>query len=356
MPRQYHSTKTDGSRFACLRHPSCAWRIGLIGIGLVLSIAASSTRASTVAAVLSAEPKMVKIYGAGGVRGLEAYQSGFLISGDGHVLTAWSYVLDTDAVVVTLHDGSRHDATLLGADPQVELAVLKIDAKPAEYFELSDAVTLEPGDRVLAFSNLYGIATGDEATSVLHGSVSAATQLSARRGVFRTPYEGPVYILDAVTNNSGAAGGALTDRRGHIAGVLGKELRSAETNAWLNYAIPISEIRDPVRAILEGRTIESQPDETEPVERPWRLAEIGVRLVPNVMTVTPPYVESVIPGSPAYKSGMQPDDLIIYIGKTLVRSRHQLEAQLEMIDFEEDLSLAILRDQKLITVVIEATP
>jgi serine protease Do len=269
------------------------------------------------------------------------------------VLTAWSYVLDTDAVVVTLHDGSRHDATLVGADARLEIAVLKIDAKPAEYFELSDAVMLEPGDRVLAFSNLYGIATGDEATSVLHGSVSAATNLSARRGVFKTPYEGPVYILDAVTNNSGAAGGALTDRRGQIAGVLGKELRSAETNAWLNYAIPISELRDSVQAILAGSTIASPPEDAEPVERPWRLADLGLRLVPNVMTITPPYVESVVPGSPAYQSGMQPDDLIIYIGKTLVRSRNDLEEQLERIDVEENLSLSILRSQQLITIEVE---
>ena len=43
------------------------------------------------------QPKLVKIYGAGGFRGLEAYQSGFLISSEGHVLTVWSYVLDTDA-------------------------------------------------------------------------------------------------------------------------------------------------------------------------------------------------------------------------------------------------------------------
>ena len=54
---------------------------------------------------------------------------------------------------------------------------------------------------MLAFSNLFGVATGDEPASVLHGIVAAKTRLEARRGVFETPYKGPVYIVDAMTNN-----------------------------------------------------------------------------------------------------------------------------------------------------------
>ena len=53
------------------------------------------------------QPKMVKVYGAGGLRGLEGYQSGFLISDQGHILTVWSYVLDTDYITVTLDDGRK---------------------------------------------------------------------------------------------------------------------------------------------------------------------------------------------------------------------------------------------------------
>ena len=59
---------------------------------------------------------------------LEAYQSGFLISAEGHILTACSYVLDTDYITVTLDDGRKFEAKLVGADPRLELAVLKIDA------------------------------------------------------------------------------------------------------------------------------------------------------------------------------------------------------------------------------------
>ena len=131
--------------------------------------------------VSQAQPKMVKIYGAGGLSGLEAYQSGFLISGEGHILTSWSYVLDTDYITVTLDDGRKFQGELVGADPRLEIAVLKIDATDTEFFDLKAAVQLDVGDRVLAFSNLYGVANGNEPASVLHGSVSAAWSLDARK-------------------------------------------------------------------------------------------------------------------------------------------------------------------------------
>ena len=77
---------------------------------------------------------------------------------------------------------------------------------------------------MLAVSNIFGVATGNEPASVQKGTVSAVTRLEARRGEFETPYRGPVYVLDVTTNNSGTAGGALVTRRGELAAMLGKEL------------------------------------------------------------------------------------------------------------------------------------
>jgi S1-C subfamily serine protease len=68
--------------------------------------------------------KVVKIYGAGGMKELEAYQTGILISAEGHVLTVQSYVLDTDDLAVVLDDGRKFKAEVLGVDPVRELAVL----------------------------------------------------------------------------------------------------------------------------------------------------------------------------------------------------------------------------------------
>ena len=73
------------------------------------------------------EPKVVKIYGAGGLRRLEAYQTGILISAAGHVLTVWSHVLDIDDVTVVLNDGRRSTASITGVDPLTEIAVLQCE-------------------------------------------------------------------------------------------------------------------------------------------------------------------------------------------------------------------------------------
>src|SRR5262249_48335498 len=95
--------------------------------------------------IADVQPKIVKIYGAGGLAGLEPYQSGSLISRDGYVLTAWSHVLDTDYITVTLDDGRKYEAKLLGADPRLEVAVLKIDATGLPAFDLAAAAPVAAG-------------------------------------------------------------------------------------------------------------------------------------------------------------------------------------------------------------------
>ena len=218
-----------------------------------LMLAAGNARAEDGAASFvdvarQVQPKVVKLYGAGGLRGLEAYQSGMLISGEGHVLTVLSYVLDADEVTVVLDDGRRFYAKHVAADPLSEIAVLKFEPgnDPLPHFDLAQSATAEPGARVLAFSNLFGIATGDEPVSMLHGTVSAVAPLEARRGAFATNFRGDVYVVDAAANNPGAAGGALTDSQGRLLGMLGKELRSNLTGTWLNYALPIAAIEPTV--------------------------------------------------------------------------------------------------------------
>lgn len=337
MPLQYRL------RFVLLL--GCAWSAaGAVGW-------AGTTVAETIDEV---QPKIVKIYGAGGFRGMEAYQSGMLISPDGHVLTVFSHVLDTDYIAVTLNDGRRCEATLLGADPRLELALLKIEEGGLPYFELSDSVAVDQGARVLAFSNLYGVAMGNEPASVQHGVVSVKTELAARRGVFATPYQGPVYVLDAMTNNPGAAGGALVTRRGELVAMLGKEVRNARNNTWLNYAVPIDELIPSVAAIRAGQLPPEAADDTpRKPQRPLTLELLGIVTVPDVLARTPPYVDQVRTGSPAAKAGVQPDDLILMLDDRLIQSCRALRDELEMIDFEDPVKLTVLRGQQLYEVMAQ---
>src|SRR5262245_58273927 len=65
--------------------------------------------------------RVAKIFGAGGIRGLHAYSTGFLVSAKGHIVTVWSHVLDEQTVTVILHDGRKFEGKILGAEPQLDL-------------------------------------------------------------------------------------------------------------------------------------------------------------------------------------------------------------------------------------------
>ena len=331
----------------------------IAALALVLALrplaAAEPSFADVVARV---QPKLVKIVGAGGLQGLEAYQSGFLISAEGHVLTTWSYVLDTesDTVTVTLDDGRRFDGKVIGSDPRLEIALLKIDAKELSFFDLKQPVELEPGSRVLAFSNLFGVATGNEPASVQHGIVSAKTPLAARRGAFATTFRGSAYVLDAMTNNPGAAGGALTDRRGQIAGLLGKELKNSQNNTWLNFAVPIVELSAAVDDILAGKVRPRSAADTaiKKPKEPLSLAPLGIVLVPDVLPKTPPFIDRVAPNSVAQRAGLRPDDLVLLVNDHVVGSCKILVDELTFIDRLDSVRLTVQRGQELIEVTLQA--
>lgn len=321
---------------------------------------AVSWAASFAEVIAQVQPRLVKIVGSGGLQGLEAYQSGFLISADGHVLTVWSYVLDDpEFITVTLDDGRKFQGAnkvkFVGADPRLEIAVLKLDATDLPHFTLDEAVELSTGSRVLAFSNLYNVAAGNEAASVLHGSVQAKWNLDARRGAFKTAYAGTVYVVDAMTNNPGAAGGVLTDRQGRLAGLLGKELRNSQSNVWLNYAVPIKQLASSIEDILAGK---SQPRSSESTvrrpDKPLTLPLLGLVLVPDVLPKTPPYIDYVRPGSPAERAGLKADDLILFVNDRVAASIKTLTDELSLIDRIDPVRLVIQRKQALIDVELKA--
>ncbi|MEX0611600.1 MAG: S1C family serine protease [Pirellulales bacterium] len=307
---------------------------------------ASDGAASLADVARQVQPKVVKLYGAGGLRGLEAYQSGILISAKGHVLTVWSYVLDADEVTVVLDDGRRFEARHIAADPLTEIAVLKLEPGDDElpYFDLSQAVTAEPATRVLAFSNLFGIAAGDEAVSMLHGVVSALAPLDARRGAFATNYRGDVYVVDAAANNPGAAGGALTDSQGRLLGMLGKELRSSLTGTWLNYALPVRAFAPTVEEMLAGRFTPAELADVDRPEKPLSLAALGIVLVPDVVTRTPPYIDRVLPDSAAARAGLRPDDLVVMIDTQVASSCRDAVRLIERLEHDAAARIAVLRD------------
>jgi serine protease Do len=314
--------------------------------------AGSRSSSQTIRYVL---PRMVKIFGAGGLQGLAAFGSGFLVSKEGHIVTVWSHVLDADEVIVVLNDGRRFTATVLGAEPQLELAVLKIEAFDQElnlpHFDLSSGIgSASEGTRILGFSNMFKVATGDEAVSVLHGVIAAKTKLKTRRGTFELPYDGAVYVVDAITNNSGAAGGLLATREGKLLGMIGREVRNAETNTWLNYSIPISELTTAIEEIISGNfRSQRQPLDEPAAAMRYSPIDFGIVMVPDVLFRTPAYVNALVEGSAAHKAKLQPDDLILFVNDDLVQSVKEQATAFGRLEAGDTLRLVVRREDQLLT-------
>ena len=317
----------------------------------VLSSLTTSTASAQSDALAEVLPATVKIFGSGGLRGLEAHQSGILISSEGHVLTAWSYVLDSQATVTT-NEGERFECKLIGYDAKLEIAIVKVEAAGLPYIRLASAVDVPVATAVLALSNCYAVATGDEPVSVQRGVISAKTKLAAKRGSWQTPYTGDVYMLDAITSNPGAAGGLVCDTAGRPVGLIGKESRDAKTGLWLSYAIPFSKLTDAIGKIIDGENTASQQTSSRRVAEPLKPELLGFDLVPEVLNRTPPYVELVRKKSVASVAGLVADDLIVAINGLPTASCRDVAKRLGQVDRDSPVTLTVQRGSEFLELKI----
>ncbi len=300
--------------------------------------------------------QMVKIYGSGGFRGLNSYGTGIAVSADGYVLTAASPMLDTSELRVHLFDGRRLTAKVVVTEPELDAALLKIDGvEDLPYFDVAAAVKrplAQVGEPILGFTNQFQIATREEGMTVQRGVVSAYAKVHGKRGVNDAPYQGDVYMVDAITNNPGGAGGALTNRHGELLGLIGKELRNSLSETYINYAVPIQSLGD---FVLKGVKGNYQPIvKDRPTGGPG--AFHGMILVPNVVERTPPFVEDVVGNSPAAKAGLQPDDLIVYVDGEKITSIQEFHTLIDHAKPGSTVKLEIRRGDKLFNIDIKLDP
>lgn len=275
--------------------------------------------------------KVVKVFGAGGFRGLASFGTGALVSQDGYFLTINSHILDTRDLRIHTYDGTKHHCKVVCREPELDVALCKVEwgtRKPdiEAWFDFEKAAkrpVVSAGTHVLAFNNMYQLAIRDDPITMQRGVVSSYAPLYGRIGVFDAAYRGNVYVIDAITNNPGSGGGVITTRKGELLGLIGKELRNELTNTWINYAIPCNasaEVPDKegkkIKVSIEQMVREKEKYRPAPKREVLKsLAYHGITLVPNVVERTPPYIEEIVPGSPAAKATPQlkPDDLIVYV-------------------------------------------
>ncbi len=332
----------------CLRGELIRYLSMIVIVLCLLSTTLLAADRSTVESEV--QSKVVKLFGAGGLAGLQGYGTGFVISPNGHIATVLSHLLDGETVSVVLSNGKRYTGRVVAPEPKLDLAVIKIEAEGLDYFDLSTTATAGPGTRIYAFSNMFKVAAGDEPLSVQHGIISARTQLTARRGRFASNYAGPVYVVDAITNNPGAAGGVLTNRDGQLLGMLGRELRDSQSQVWVNYVVPIGELAPTLKAMMQGEYTRSAVVDPLATARNIPPRTFGMILVPDIVFRTPAYIDEVLPGTAAEQAKLQPDDLIVFLNGKVVNSVRTLQTELNLLQPGQDAEFVIRRGSELITV------
>jgi len=317
--------------------------------------------------------KTVKLFGSGGFKGLTSYGTGIVVSPQGHILTVANQLLDTQDLRVHLADGRRFRAKVLYTEPELSAAliVIKQDEKEPvtldlEYFDIPAAVKKlksEPGDWVLAFSNAFQIATRDEPMTIQRAVISAYAKLVARRGIFEAPYHGEVFFFDGIFSNPGSAGGPVTTRKGELIGMIGQEYRNVASDTWINFALPVNakvEVKDgdKIRIIsLEELIVDGIKGTYKYIKRDKSKegpgAYTGIVFVPNILPQTPPYVDRVVPQSPAHKSKLQPDDLVVYVDGEPVYSIQAFKDLLAKLVPGTKIQLEVRRGEKLTAIEME---
>ncbi|AZS78417.1 DegQ family serine endoprotease [Achromobacter spanius] len=230
--------------------------------------------------------------------------SGFIISNDGIILTNAHVVQDAKEVTVKLTDRREYKAKVLGADPQTDVAVIKIDAKNLPVVKVGDVNQLQVGEWVLAIGSPYGL----ENTATA-GIVSA-------KGRSLPDDTSVPFIQTDVAVNPGNSGGPLFNDRGEVVGINSQIYSRTGGFQGLSFSIPIDVAYKIKDQILEhGKVQHARLGVT--------VQEVNQDLANSFKLESPSgaLVSSVEKGSAAAKAGLQPGDVVRQInGKTIVSS------------------------------------
>jgi len=258
--------------------------------------------------------------------------SGVIVNaGDGIVITNFHVIKGADEVQVSLLDGRTYQAEVRGTDPELDIAVLQIEADDLAEVPMADSDILQVGDFVVAIGNPFGLGQ-----TVTTGIVSAL----GRSGLGIEGYEN--FIQTDASINPGNSGGALVDLNGHLVGINTAIIAPAGGNVGIGFAIPVNMAKASMTQILEhGEVKRGQlgigiQEITHDLRKAFSLknGQQGV------------LVTDVQPDSPAEEAGLKPGDVIVSVNNRSVNSSGQLRSQLSSHRVGDSVNLGLIREGK----------
>jgi len=264
--------------------------------------------------------------------------SGVIVSSEGYVVTNNHVVEGADSINIALGDGRRIDARLVGADPETDLAVLKIDLADLPAIRIGHSEQLRVGDVVLAIGNPFEVGQ-----TVTMGIVSALGRANPSINMYVD------FIQTDAAINRGNSGGALVDADGALIGINTAILSSGDGGSLgIGFAIPTSAINEVMpQLIREGRVRRGyfgiEPYDITPEIAAARSLEPSHGVVVN----------SVVRDAPAGRAGMRPDDVLLAINGAPVTASRAVLAQIARLPPGSTARVTVLRQGRQMELRVE---
>ena len=257
----------------------------------------------------------------------EAQGSGFFIDAAGHVVTNNHVVEGAKDIRISLSNGQELKATLVGADPLTDLAVLKVEPPKGQAFvQFAEDVNLRVGDWVVAVGNPFGLGG-----SVTSGIVSAIGGES-RQGTFLD------FIQIDAPINRGNSGGPTFDLNGRVVGVNTAIYSPNGGSVGIGFAIPAKSAKETVAQLIKSGS----------VTRGWLGVSIqpvddGIKAALGLKEKKGALVAEVLPGTPAAKAGVEAQDLIVKLNGRDIADPRDLTRSISALPPGEKARLTVLR-------------
>ena len=267
--------------------------------------------------------------------------SGVIVSPEGHILTNNHVIEEADDIEVVLADGRRAAATVIGTDPDTDLALLKIGLDKLPAIVLGQSDQLQVGDIVLAIGNPFGV--GQTVTS---GIVSALGRSQLGINTFEN------FIQTDAAINPGNSGGALVDVNGHLMGINTAIYSRSGGNMGIGFAIPVSTAQQVMRELLSKGRVTRGWIGVEPQDISPELAASFKLPDANGQTLQGVVITGVLQNGPAAKAGIRPGDVITRVDQQPVGNVSELLTRVAGLEPGKPARLQLWRGQGLSEVTV----